>query len=68
MQGSGRLSAPRVAWAQDHKYFDSADYQLAKQGVQTAEAPPLGGSQLAPKLAKSAAPVRRASHLGDEEA
>lgn len=53
---------------QDHKYFDSADYQLAKQGVQSAEAPGLPGSQLAPKLAKSAAPPRRASHLGEEEA
>ncbi len=57
-----------VWWPQDHKYFDSADYQLAKQGVQNAEAPAFAASQLAPKLEKSAAPPRRASHLGEEEA
>ena len=53
---------------QDHKFFDSADWALSKQGVKTEQqqqqpAP----SQLEPKLAPTgtAAP-RRASHLGDE--
>ncbi|KAK9837083.1 hypothetical protein WJX81_001348 [Elliptochloris bilobata] len=64
----GALQPKKKLLPKDHKYFDSADYQLAKQGVQSGEAPVLGGSQLAPKLAKSAAPPRRASHLGEEEA
>lgn len=44
---------------QDRKHFDSADWQLSKQGVRTA--PP----QLEPKLNPSAPPARRSSQLGD---
>lgn len=43
----------------DRKHFDSADWQLAKQGVPTVQ------PQLEPKLNPSAPPARRSSQLGD---
>ncbi|KAL4857227.1 hypothetical protein ACK3TF_002524 [Chlorella vulgaris] len=43
----------------DRKHFDSADWQLAKQGVPTPQ------PQLQPKLNPSAPPARRSSQLGD---
>ena len=57
---------------QDHKFFDSADWALQKQGVKTdaqvaaVEAPP---PSLPPKLEPMPLKPRRSSHLGegDEE-
>lgn len=57
---------------QDHKFFDSADWALQKQGVKTdeqvaaVEPPP---TQLPPKLEPMPFKPRRSSHLGegDEE-
>lgn len=48
--------------------FDSADWQLAKQGKQQTE--PAASTPLAPRLApKTSNPssYRRSSHLGDDE-
>ena len=53
---------------QEHKFFDSADWALSKQGIKTEQQlqqqPP--ASNLTPKLGPSDQAPRRASHLGDE--
>ncbi|KAL6779579.1 hypothetical protein ACKKBG_A12845 [Auxenochlorella protothecoides x Auxenochlorella symbiontica] len=46
----------------DHKYFDSADWALSKQG--SGQPPPSQG--LEPKLGPSAVPGRRVSQLGQQ--
>lgn len=54
---------------QDHKFFDSADWALAKQGVRPpdtlAPVPPI--AELEPKMNPTAVPPRRISHLGGDE-
>ena len=64
--GSLFSQGPRpMAHAQEKKVFDSADWQLAKQG-KPQEGPP--NTPLAPRLApKSSGSQRRASHLADDE-
>eukprot|EP00887_Chlorella_sp_A99_P007618 scaffold20.g7618.t1 len=58
----GGLLPKKKLGVKDAKYFDSADWQLAKQkGPQAAPAVP----GLAPKLEPSEAPARRNSALGD---
>ena len=59
---------------QEQKFFDSADWQLQKQGVKLPEQPATPTGPLAPRLAPKQAPInlgtkgrRRASHLGDIE-
>ena len=55
---------------QEKKVFDSADWQLAKQGKQQTEAAPAGtplAPRLAPKTSGAPSAYRRASHLGDDE-
>jgi len=62
------MHAQNICCLQEHKFFDSADWALSKQGVKTEQQlqqqPPV--SHLTPKLAPSDQAPRRASHLGDE--
>lgn len=55
----GGLLKKKPLLPQDRKHFDSADWQLSKQGV-PAERP-----QLEPKLNPTVPPARRSSQLGD---
>lgn len=55
----GGLLKKKPLLPQDRKHFDSADWQLNKQGV-PAERP-----QLEPKLNPTVPPARRSSQLGD---
>ena len=50
---------------QDHKFFDSADWALSKQGVKTENKQDTTG--LEPKLEPTAMRPRRTSHLGEDE-
>ena len=56
----------------EHKFFDSADWALAKQGVKAADTlAPVGQASeadaaLEPKLEPTTMPPRRISHLGGE--
>lgn len=52
----------------EHKFFDSADWALQKQGVKPADGlvPGQSVSGLEPKLEPTAVPPRRISHLGGE--
>lgn len=47
---------------QDHKYFDSADWALAKENKAKGDAAKLE-EQLPPKLEPTPAPLRRVSQL-----
>ena len=52
---------------QEHKFFDSADWALSKQGVKSEQQQIPAASHLEPKLTPSDhQPARRASHLGEE--
>ena len=52
---------------QEHKFFDSADWALSKQGVKSEQQQIPAASHLEPKLTPSDnQPPRRASHLGEE--
>jgi hypothetical protein len=56
--------------AQDHKFFDSADWALQKQGVKTDSAAAAVGpppTALPPKLEPTFVKPRRSSHLGEGE-
>lgn len=55
----GGLLKKKPLLPQDRKHFDSADWQLSKQGV------PAPQPQLEPKLNPTAPPARRSSQLGD---
>ncbi|PSC71132.1 Negatively light-regulated [Micractinium conductrix] len=55
----GGLLKKKPLLPQDRKHFDSADWQLAKQGV------PAPAPQLEPKLNPTVPPARRSSQLGD---
>lgn len=55
----GGLLKKKPLLPQDRKHFDSADWQLSKQGV------PAPVPQLEPKLNPTAPPARRSSQLGD---
>lgn len=55
----GGLLKKKPLLPQDRKHFDSADWQLSKQGV------PAPAPQLEPKLNPTAPPARRSSQLGD---
>lgn len=57
----GGLLKKKPLLPQDRKHFDSADWQLSKQGV------PAPQPKLEPKLNPSAPPARRSSQLGDTQ-
>ena len=56
------LSLP--AALQDHKFFDSADWALSKQGVKPENKQDM--QNLEPKLEPTVVPPRRISQLGGE--
>lgn len=51
---------------QDHKFFDSADWALSKQGVKTENKQDSFG-KLEPKLEPTVVRPRRVSHLGEDD-
>ena len=57
----GGLLKKKPLLPKDRKHFDSADWQLAKQGVPAAQ------PQLEPKLNPNPPPARRSSQLGDTQ-
>lgn len=62
----GNLKPKKKLIPKEHKYFDSADWALAKQGVKTEQAA-LSGIQegLEPRVEPIVVPPRRISHLGE---
>ena len=52
---------------QDHKFFDSADWALSKQGVKTENKQDVFDKNLEPKLEPTIVRPRRTSHLGEDE-
>ncbi len=56
-----------VVLQQDHKYFDSADWALSKQGIKTEQVAAQEQSGLEHKLEPSVPHPRRTSHLGEED-
>ena len=55
--------------AQEHKFFDSADWAMNKEAAakQGQPAPPPSEEQLKPKLEPTPLPARRISHLDPME-
>jgi len=65
-----KMMPKQMSRAQDHKFFDSADWALQKQGVKTDEQVAAAGpppTALPPKLEPTLMKPRRTSHLGDGE-
>ena len=56
-----------MAAPQEHKFFDSADWALAKQGVKTENEVVAPTSGLEPKTEPTVVRPRRISHLGEDE-
>lgn len=53
---------------QDHKFFDSADWALSKQGVKTENKQDVFDKEkLEVKLEPTAVRPRRTSHLGEDD-
>ncbi|KAK9829790.1 hypothetical protein WJX72_007932 [[Myrmecia] bisecta] len=63
----GGLQPKKKLMPKDHKFFDSADWALAKQGVKTESSVMADSHRLEPKLEPTVAAPRRVSHLGDED-
>ena len=65
--GSVPQITERSATVQDHKFFDSADWALSKQGVKTENKQDAFDKSLEPKLEPTAVRPRRTSHLGEDD-
>lgn len=68
--GLQRLNAHALCM-QEHKFFDSADYQMKREAALKSRAegatpPPIDEESLKPKLEPTAAQPRRLSHLDHE--
>ncbi|KAA6426692.1 MAG: hypothetical protein FRX49_03802 [Trebouxia sp. A1-2] len=61
----GNMGAKKKLMPKDHKFFDSADWALSKQGVKTENKQDAFG--LEPKLEPTAVRPRRTSHLGEDD-
>jgi hypothetical protein len=62
----GGLKPKKKLIPKDHKYFDSADWAMAKEGVNPKDGSPIPPQQeilLPPKLEPSNSLARRISHL-----
>ncbi|KAK9865866.1 hypothetical protein WJX84_007971 [Apatococcus fuscideae] len=66
-QKYGGLQPKKKLMPKDHKYFDSADWALSKQGIKTEQVAAQEQSSLEPKLEPSVPHPRRTSHLGEED-
>lgn len=68
-QKYGGLQPKKKLMPKDHKYFDSADWALSKQGIKTEQvaAQEHSGVEPKPKLEPSIPHPRRTSHLGEED-
>ncbi|KAK9828148.1 hypothetical protein WJX74_000757 [Apatococcus lobatus] len=68
-QKYGGLQPKKKLMPKDHKYFDSADWALSKQGIKTEQvaAQEQSGVEPKPKLEPSIPHPRRTSHLGEED-
>ncbi|KAL3152042.1 hypothetical protein ABBQ32_001155 [Trebouxia sp. C0010 RCD-2024] len=63
------IGAKKKLMPKDHKFFDSADWALSKQGVKTENKQDVfdKDQKLEVKLEPTAVRPRRTSHLGDED-
>ena len=62
---AARTTEKHKLFLQDHKFFDSADWALSKQGVKTENKQDSFG--LEPKLEPTVVRPRRTSHLGEDD-
>lgn len=60
----GNLGPKKKLMPKDHKFFDSADWALSKQGVKPESKQDM--QNLEPKLEPTVVPPRRISQLGGE--